>query len=49
MGRTTTELTASFSLAIARLLGLESVERVVEFVVRGVSATSVKFQGPRDN
>ncbi|GAB1319110.1 Transmembrane protein 42 [Madurella fahalii] len=31
---TTTELTASFSLAIARVFGLESIEGVVEFVVR---------------
>jgi hypothetical protein len=36
-GRTTTELTARLSLGIARVLGLGSVERVVEFVVRGVS------------
>ena len=39
--RTTTELTARLSLGIARLLGLESVERVVEFVVRGVSETLI--------
>ncbi len=41
--RTTTELTARLSLGIARLLGLESVERVVEFVVRGVSESLSNF------
>ncbi|KXX83314.1 Transmembrane protein 42 [Madurella mycetomatis] len=33
---TTTELTASLSLAIARVVGLESIEGVVEFVVRSI-------------
>ncbi|KAK3306870.1 uncharacterized protein B0T15DRAFT_528463 [Chaetomium strumarium] len=32
---TTTELTAGFSLAIARMLDLESIENIIELVVRG--------------
>jgi hypothetical protein len=35
--RTTTELTTTFSMAISRVLGLESAEKVVEVIVRGVS------------
>jgi hypothetical protein len=36
---TTTELTSGFSLAIARMLGLESIKNVIELVVRGVSSS----------
>lgn len=39
--RTTTELTTKLSLGIARMLGLEHVEGVVELVVRGVSHASI--------
>jgi hypothetical protein len=36
--RTTTELTTTFSLGIARMLGLERMESAIEVIVRGVSA-----------
>jgi hypothetical protein len=35
---TTTDLTTNLSMAIARMLGLESVEDVIEYIVRGVSS-----------
>lgn len=41
MFRTTTELTSTFSDAIARLLHLTEEEKMIEVIVRGVSAAVV--------
>lgn len=42
--RTTTELTTTLSMWIARLVGLEKAEGIVEVGVRGVSSLHFKNQ-----